>query len=82
MKIGSFDADAPKKATNVTINSDLLRQAKEFHVNLSQTLEKRLVEILRVEKRKQWLQSNRKAINDYNRRVAAKGVFSDGQRSF
>jgi antitoxin CcdA len=82
MRIGSFDADAPKKATNVTINSDLLRQAKECHVNLSQTLEKRLVEILRVEKRKQWLQSNRKAINDYNRRVAAKGVFSDGQRSF
>ncbi len=82
MKVDGFSADAPKKATNVSINSDLLRQAKECHINLSQTLEKRLVEILREEKRKQWLKGNKKAINDYNRRVAAKGVFSDGQRSF
>ena len=82
MKIDSFDAVAPKKATNVSINSDLLRQAKECHINLSQTLEKSLVEILQQEKRKQWLKKNRKAINAYNRRVAVKGVFSDGQRGF
>ena len=82
MRVNSFNTEAPKKATNVSVNSDLLRQAKECHVNLSQTLEKSLVEIVRQEKRKLWLKKNKQAINDYNCRVAAKGVFSDGERSF
>ena len=33
------DPKAPKKAVNVSINSDLLRQAREIKINLSKTLE-------------------------------------------
>ncbi|MHB8767033.1 MAG: type II toxin-antitoxin system CcdA family antitoxin, partial [Deferrisomatales bacterium] len=35
----TFDRTAPKKAANLTVNRDLLRQAKELGINLSQALE-------------------------------------------
>lgn len=82
MQSNFFDSTAPKKSTNLSINSDLLRQAKERHINLSQALELRLAEMLREEKRKKWQEENREAIEDYNRRIEAAGVFSDGLRHF
>ncbi|ABQ25456.1 Post-segregation antitoxin CcdA [Geotalea uraniireducens Rf4] len=77
-----FNPNAPKKPTNLTINSDLLQKAREHHINLSQTLELRLAELIREEKRRQWLEENREAIEVYNRRIEADGVFSDGLRRF
>jgi len=82
MQLHVFDASAPKKPTNLSINSDLLQQAKEHHINLSQALELRLVEILRDEKRRNWLEENREAIEEYNQRIETHGVFSDGLRRF
>jgi len=76
------DRKAPKKSTNLSINSDLLRQAREQRINLSQVLELRLVELLREEKARSWREENREAIEEYNQRVAAAGVFSDGLRRF
>ena len=82
MQPNLFNASAPKKNTNLSINSDLLQQAKEHHINLSQALELRLVEILREEKRRDWLEQNKEAIEEYNRRIETRGVFSDGLRQF
>ena len=82
MKTGIVDQGAPKKSTNLSINSDLLRQARERKINLSQLLEITLTEVLREEKGLSWREENREAIAAYNRRVAAGGVFSDGQRRF
>ena len=82
MEITSYDTSAPKRSTNLSINSDLLRKAKALHVNLSKALEQRLVEILLEEKRREWRKENRDAIETYNRRIQAGGVFSDGLRSF
>lgn len=74
--------NTPKKSTNLSINSDLLRQARERKINLSQLLESSLVELLRQRKGVSWREENREAIEEYNRRVAAGGVFSDGLRRF
>ncbi|MFZ5764370.1 MAG: type II toxin-antitoxin system CcdA family antitoxin [Thermodesulfobacteriota bacterium] len=74
--------DAPKKSTNLSINSELLRLAKENQINLSQTLEQRLAEILREEQSRKWLEENHDAIKAYNSRITANGVFSDGLRRF
>jgi antitoxin CcdA len=82
MQLHVFDASAPKKPTNLSINSDLLQQAKEHHINLSQALEMRLAEILRDEKRRNWLEENQEAMEEYNQRIEAHGVFSDGLRQF
>jgi len=77
-----YNFKAKKKATNVSINSDLLKQAKALKINLSKTLEDRLAELLIDEKRRAWKKENREAIDAYNRRISENGIFSDGLRRF
>ena len=45
-------------------------------------LEQLLVEMLLEEKRREWRGENREAIEAYNRRIEADGMFSDGLRMF
>lgn len=82
MQINFYDKSASKKAANLSINSDLLHQAKNLHINLSQALEQRLIEMLLEEKRREWIAENQEAIEDYNRRIEIEGMFSDGLRRF
>jgi len=77
-----YDVSAPKRAANVTINSDLLRRARELGVNLSQTFEDVLVEVVRERARERWLEENRDAIDAYNRNVERHGTFGDKLRGF
>lgn len=77
-----YDENAVKKASNLSINSDLLRQAKELEINLSATLEAALKVKVQELRAQQWLEENQEAISAYNESVAERGVFSDGLRSF
>ncbi len=82
MQVNIYNPKAPKKSTNLSINSDLLTQAKQNNINLSKALEQRLVEMLLEEKRCTWREKNKEAIDAYNRRAETSGVFSDNLRSF
>lgn len=82
MQESFYNTQAPKKSTNLSINSDLLRKARDHRINLSKALEQRLIEILLDEKRREWREENRDAIEAYNRRIDTGGVFSDGLRKF
>jgi antitoxin CcdA len=73
---------ASKRATNLSIRSDLLEAARAAGVNLSATLERALAEELASVKRAQWREENREAIAAYNVHVDGHGTFSDGVRSF
>lgn len=77
-----YDAQASKKPTNLSINSDLLARARDLNINLSATLEKALAELVLKQEREQWLKENKLAIDKYNNFVEENGVFSDGLRSF
>ena len=77
-----FNQSAPKKSANLSINADLLQQAKQLNINLSQTLEQHLAEIIRQAQRSQWLAENKNALDDYNRRIEKQGTFSNGLRRF
>jgi len=77
-----FDIQAPKKPTNLSINSDLLSKARKMKINLSATLENELARQLQIKQREQWLQENAKAIQTYNDFVENEGVFSEDIRSF
>ncbi len=72
----------PKRATNVSVRSDLLAAAREAGVNLSATLERALAAELASLKRAKWREENREAIAAYNEHVDEHGTFSDGVRSF
>ena len=71
-----------KRATNVSIRSDLLDAARDAGVNLSATLERALADELANVRRARWREENREAIAAYNEYVEAHGTFSDGVRSF
>lgn len=72
-----YDYSAPKKATNLSINSDLLVKTREMKINLSATLEHALQEKLKVAKENAWKEENKMAINAYNQFVEENGSFSD-----
>lgn len=78
----AFDIHAPKKPTNVSINSDLLAKAKELKINLSATLEAALTELVNARQRELWKRENKIAIEAYNQLVEEHGTFSDDLRSF
>ncbi len=77
-----YDQNAPKKPTNLSINSDLLKKARDLDINLSATLEQALTDQLKTKQAEQWLEQNRNAIAAYNKSVDESGTFSDGMRSF
>ena len=77
-----YDQNAPKKPTNLSINSDLLKKAKDLEINLSATFEQALTQQLKAKQAQQWLEQHKSAIAAYNKSVDDKGVFSDGLRSF
>lgn len=77
-----YNTQAPKKPTNVSINSDLLEKARQLNINLSATLELALAEQLLTQERAQWLRENADAIKAYNQFVETNGTFSDGVRKF
>lgn len=71
-----------KKPTNLSIRSDLLEQARELNINLSQELEGHLTQLIRRRRAEQWRLDNREAISAYNRHIERDGLWSDGLRSF
>lgn len=70
-----YDATAPKKPTNLTVNSDLMRRAKERKVNVSSVLENALAEA-------EWKEENQESVEHFNRTIQRIGLFSDGLRTF
>jgi antitoxin CcdA len=77
-----YDVSAPKKPTNVSVNGDLLLQARALNINLSQALEDRLIDLVLAARERGWLAENERAIADYNNRIEKTGVFSDPVRRF
>ncbi len=77
-----YNINAPKKPTNLTVNSDLLSQAKDYKINLSATLENALADALKHKKIELWKEENREAISVYNDTIEEYGLFSDEIRMF
>lgn len=77
-----YDKNSRKKATNLTINSDLLQKAKEFKINISNCLEKSLEQQVIKKQREKWQEENKQSLTQYNDRIENNGLFSDGLRGF
>ncbi len=77
-----YDNDAPKKATNLSINSDLLAKSRELNINLSATLELALTNVLAKTEADKWQKQNANAIRSYNDFVEEHGCFGDEHRAF
>jgi antitoxin CcdA len=77
-----FNPQAPKRATNLSVNSDLLRQARELDINLSAAFEEALSSLVVARQQQVWLEQNKHAIEVYNQQVEENGLFGDSLRAF
>ena len=82
MQTNLYDQNAPKKPTHLSINSDVLRQAKLKHINISEVCERGLVEALKERNRLEWSESNKEAIEEYGCFIEKNGCFADKLRAF
>ena len=76
-----YNPDAPKKPTNLSLNSDLVQKAKEENINISSIVEQAIADELKMRKEFEWKTENKKSIEDYNEFTTRVGCFSDGLRS-
>jgi antitoxin CcdA len=77
-----YDKNAPKRAVNLSLNSDLAAKAKALGINLSEALEGRLAELVAAYDRQEWRKENAAAIEAYNERVSNGRIPSDFDRLF
>jgi antitoxin CcdA len=77
-----FDRSAPKKPTNLSINSHLLAEARQLKINLSATLEQALEQEIRAAQRDKWLAENKEGLEACNELAEKNGLFSDAYRMF
>ena len=77
-----YNYDAPKKPTNLSVNSDLLKKIKALNINLSATFEQALRAKLAEAATINWQKENKRAMETYNDFITENGLFSDEHRSF
>ena len=73
---------ATKKAANLSLNSELLAEAKRLNINLSATMEKALEREVRKKLREEWADNNSEALEACNKLTEKFGLFSDSYRKF
>ncbi|MEF1257108.1 MULTISPECIES: type II toxin-antitoxin system CcdA family antitoxin [unclassified Vibrio] len=78
----AYSTNAPKKATNLSLNSELLAEAKRLNINLSATMEKALEKEVKQQLKAEWLKQNAEAIEACNDLTVKHGLFSDSYRVF
>ena len=66
--------NAPKKATNLSMNSKVLEAAREMGINISQTVDALLADEVKRRYWEKWREDNREAFAAYNARIAKDGL--------
>ncbi len=74
--------NAPKKATNLSLNVKVLEAAKEMGMNISQTVNGLLADEVKRRYWEQWNVRNKDAVDAYNARIAKYGLPLAKYRSF
>ena len=74
--------NAPKKATNLSLNTSVLAAAREMGLNISQTVDTLLAEEVKRRYWEKWNEDNKDAIAAYNARVASQGIWGAQYRTF
>ncbi|MBU3031743.1 type II toxin-antitoxin system CcdA family antitoxin [Paracoccus marinaquae] len=73
---------APRKPTNLTLDSVLLTEARSFGVNLSQAAEAGLRRAVAAAKADAWQRENAAALTSSNAWIEARGLPLDPYRQF
>ena len=71
-----------KKATNLTLNSEVLAEAKRLGINISNACDVFLESIVKQEKERRWQLENAEFIASYNKSIEDEGLPLDHWRTF
>jgi antitoxin CcdA len=63
-----------RKATNLSLDVDLIAEAKELDINISRVAEASIAKAVSEEKSRRWREENREAIESSNRYVEEHGL--------
>ncbi|SDF00305.1 type II toxin-antitoxin system CcdA family antitoxin [Limimaricola pyoseonensis] len=63
-----------RKSTSMTLDRDLLDEARTFGINISQAAENGVLSAVRRERARRWREENAGAIADYNAMIETAGV--------
>lgn len=69
-----------KRSANLSVESELLEEAKALGINLSRTFEEALAARLREARAQRWREENRAAIEAYNAGIDEGGTFAERMR--
>ena len=76
------EAPSVRKAANLSIDADLLAEAKALSVNISRAAEGGIAEAVKAEKERRWREENRAAIAQNNRYFEEHGLPFSEYRGF
>lgn len=71
-----------KRSTNISLSPEVYSDAKRLGINLSQTCDRLLRQVIREEEAKQWAEQHAEFVETYNRVIEAEGLPLDKWRSF
>lgn len=71
-----------KKATNLTLNTEVLAEAKKLGINISKACDAYLESLVKQEKERRWQLENSEFIASYNKTVNEEGLPLDQWRTF
>ena len=71
-----------KKATNLTLNTEVLAEAKKLGINISKACDAFLESLVKQEKERLWKLENAKFISEYNQITDEEGLPLDKWRTF
>jgi antitoxin CcdA len=74
--------NAPKKATNLTLNTKVLETARALGMNISQTVDTLLSDEVKRRYWQKWNDENAVAIDHYNARIQSEGLPLAKYRTF
>jgi antitoxin CcdA len=71
-----------KARLNITVDADLLSEARKQGLNLSELMERAIADVTKAERARKWREDNAEAIEQYNAMIEEEGLWSDGLRQF
>jgi antitoxin CcdA len=80
--LGDRPKPGPKRAANVSIDAEILAEAKAMKINLSQTLEEELRKRVQDERVRRFQEEHREAFESYNRFIEKNGIWSKKYRKW
>jgi antitoxin CcdA len=72
----------PRKATNLSLDTELVKEAQELGLNLSRVLEEALQFAVKEERGRRWAEENRAAFEAANRAIDKYGIFNAEDREW